>query len=297
MSVPGNMTVQGRLLRDEPMSRHTSWRVGGSADLYYIPADMHDLQDFLAGLAPRTAITWVGLGSNLLVRDGGIRGVVIAPLNALNSIERHADGQVYAAVGVTCARLAKFCHRQNLAGVDFLAGIPGTIGGALAMNAGAFGGSTWNHVKSAHMINRQGQLFERAACEFEVGYRSVSQFDDEWFTGACFGFEAKAGTDPSNIKALLQQRNASQPVGQASCGSVFKNPPGHHAAQLIEASGLKGQRYGSACVSSKHANFIISDEGASAADIEALMQLIQTRVLQQFDIQLEMEVRIIGEAL
>ncbi len=297
MNVAEILTCRGKLLIDEPMSKHTSWRVGGTADRYYVPADLSDLQSYLAGLEPDTPITWVGLGSNMLVRDRGIRGVVIAPLSALKRLELHDDGGLYAECGVTCAKLAKFCQKNGLAGGDFLAGIPGTVGGALAMNAGAFGSETWPHVERLTMINRGGELVDRMASEFSVAYRRVSVFAGEWFAAGYFRFSAKVQGQDSNIKQLLKKRNDSQPIGLPSCGSVFKNPAGHHAAKLIENTGLKGHQIGDARVSEKHANFIISSENARAADIEALIGFIQKTVKQKFDVDLETEVRILGEAL
>lgn len=295
MNVAETMTVRGKLLIDEPMSKHTSWRVGGKADHYYTPADLADLQFYLSGLELDTPITWIGLGSNMLVRDGGIRGEVIASLNGLKELRLCKDGTVYAESGVTSAKLAKFCHKQGLAGADFLAGIPGTVGGALTMNAGAFGSETWPHVERVTMINRRGELVDRMASEFSVSYRRVSQFADEWFAAGYFRFTTKADEQDSNIKHLLQKRNASQPIGLPSCGSVFKNPAGQHAAQLIEAAGLKGHYLGEACVSEKHANFIISNEQTRAADIEALIGFIQQAVKRKFNVELETEVRILGE--
>jgi UDP-N-acetylmuramate dehydrogenase len=283
------LRLRGKLLRDEPMARHTSWRLGGPADAYYVPADLADLQQFLAQLDADTDILWVGLGSNLLVRDGGFRGQVIAPLNEL-------DGNLYVECGSSCARLARFCQKKGLGGADFFAGIPGTVGGALAMNAGAFGGETWTAVEQLIMLDRQGNLRQRDPDEFEVGYRQVRMPRAEWFAAALFRFAPRADTEESNIRQLLRQRNATQPIGEPSCGSVFKNPVGGHAAQLIEAAGLKGHRLGTARVSAKHANFIISAADTRAADVEALIEHIRDTVAAKFDVQLETEVRIVGEA-
>jgi len=297
MNVAARSSIRGKLLFDEPMSKHTSWRLGGPADRYYVPLDLQDLQAFLAGLDADIDLLWVGLGSNLLVRDGGIRGQVVAPLNALNEIHLQADGSVYAECGISCAKLAKFCQKNGLAGGDFFAGIPGTVGGALAMNAGAFGGETWASVEQAIMIDRRGNLLERGVEDFDIGYRHVTVPPQEWFVAAVFHFEQRADGEASNIRQLLQQRNATQPIGQPSCGSVFKNPPGKHAAQLIEAAGLKGFCLGGACVSDKHANFIISSEAATARDVEALIEHVREIVARQFDVELESEVRIVGETL
>jgi len=296
MNAAGRSDTRGKLLLDEPMARHTSWRLGGPADRYYVPADLADLQAYLAAIDADSDILWVGLGSNLLVRDGGIRGHVIAPLNALRELRLDDDGSIYCECGVSCARLAKFCHKQGLANADFFAGIPGTVGGALAMNAGAFGGETWTAVEQAIMIDRHGGLHERGRDEFEIGYRHVRAPGAEWFAAARFRFARRAAGDESNIRQLLQQRNASQPIGQPSCGSVFKNPPGKHAAQLIDAAGLKGFCLRTACVSDKHANFIISNDDTVASDVEALIEHIRQTVDERFGVRLETEVRIVGEA-
>ena len=279
------------------MSKHTSWRVGGKADNYYIPVDLNDLQHYLQSIPNNADINWVGLGSNMLVRDGGIRGYVISTVNALREITLCDAGFVYAQAGVTCAKLAKFCLKNGLTGADFLAGIPGTVGGALAMNAGAFGSEIWSFVTQAEMINRQGELINRKTEEFDVHYRRVSQFNNEWFAAARFRFDTQLEQKGSNIKKLLQQRNASQPIGLPSCGSVFKNPKGQYAAKLIEAAGLKGYCHGNAWVSEKHANFIISNAQTSSKDIEGLVELIQQTVKQKFDVMLETEVRILGDEL
>ncbi len=295
MNVAGQVTLRGRLHIDEPLAKHTSWRLGGPADRYYVPADLDDLQVFLASLEADVDVLWIGLGSNLLVRDGGIRGAVIAPLGALDRIEQRGAGRVYVECGVSCAKLAKFCNKQGLAGGDFFAGIPGTVGGALAMNAGAFGGETWRAVERVIMIDRDGRLTERGAGEFEIGYRQVDGPQREWFVAAEFGFAERADGEASNIRELLRRRNETQPIGQPSCGSVFKNPPGDHAARLIEAAGLKGHCLGSACVSDKHANFIISSADTTAADVEALIGFVRERVRERFGVELETEVRIVGE--
>lgn len=286
---------KGRLLQNEPMSRHCSWRAGGSADLYYEPVDLADLQLFMQTLSPETPVTWLGLGSNLLVRDGGLRGVVIAVLSRLKDLQQMNDSRVYAECGVTNASLARFSQKRGLADADFLAGIPGTVGGALAMNAGAFGFETWQFVESVNMLNRAGELIERKRDDFNVSYRTVNKQDDEWFVAAIFSFPHKTDRQGSRIKTLLEKRNASQPIGKPSCGSVFKNPPDDYSARLIEACGLKGYCIGGACVSDKHANFIINSDGASAHDIESLIHEVQRQVKQKFSIQLQPEVRIIGD--
>lgn len=284
-----------RVLRDEPMSRHTSWHVGGPAQWFFKPQDEADAADFLRSLPAGTAVTWLGLGSNLLVRDGGIRGAVIQTLGVFDALERRGDTDVWCGAGVTCAKLAKQCVQWSLGPAEFFAGIPGTLGGALAMNAGAFGGETWRHVVSVTTLDRHGQRHERTAAEYAVSYRSVRGPADEWFTGALLRFESRAEASGDDIRDLLAKRKASQPIGAWSCGSVFTNPPGDHAARLIEAAGLKGHRIGGAQVSPMHANFIINDGSASAADIEALIAHVQQEVQRHHGVQLHPEVRIVGE--
>lgn len=286
---------RGELRRNEPMSRHTSWRVGGPADIYFKPASIDDLSRFLRTLDDATPILWLGLGSNLLVRDGGIRGAVIATHGVLDGLERLEDGSVDAGAGVACARLAKQCVRWGLGPAHFFAGIPGTLGGALAMNAGAFGGETWDHVIDVEVIDRHGNRRRRDRSDYEVGYRTVQGPPDEWFVSARLGFQEDADASADAIREVLAQRKASQPIGEPSCGSVFTNPPGDHAARLIEATGLKGERLGGAMVSDKHANFIVNTGSATAADMEALINRVREEVLAKQGVRLETEVRIVGE--
>lgn len=286
----------GELRVNEPMSKHTTWRVGGPAEHYFIPADIQDLAHYLSQLNPTEPVFWLGLGSNLLVRDGGIKGSVIATANALSGIELLADGVVEVGAGVPCAILARFCARNHLRNGEFFAGIPGVVGGALRMNAGAFGGETWPLVLAVETINRQGQVQWRDAAEYKTSYRHVEGPEHEWFIKARFQFESgdgdKAATD---IKALLAKRAATQPTGTFNCGSVFRNPEQGHAAKLIEQAGLKGYRIGGAVVSEKHANFIINEGTATAADIEQLIMHVQRTVEKGTGIKLMTEVHIVGE--
>lgn len=287
--------VRGRLLDAEPMAKHTTWRVGGPADVYFEPADLDDLTAFLATANATQAIVWLGLGSNLLVRDGGIRGVVIATKKGLGHIDKGSSGQVRAEAGVPCAKLARKCAAWALGPAAFFAGIPGTVGGALAMNAGAFGGETWDHVTAVETVDRDGQIKRRERKEFEIGYRSVGRPAEEWFVAAEFDFAGSDDAGADGIRRMLARRNESQPIGVASCGSVFRNPPDDHAARLIEACGLKGHRVGGAIVSEKHANFIVNTGDATAADVESLIEFVQGKVVEQQGVELHREVRIIGE--
>ena len=298
MMVAEQPRLRGVMLHDEPMAKHTSWRVGGPADRYYQPADVADLCAFLAQLPADEPLMWLGLGSNLLVRDGGIRGTVIATSGCLNELARVDDTAVRVEAGVACAKLARFCARQGLVGGEFFAGIPGCLGGALAMNAGAFGGETWALVEAVECVDRHGRLRERRPEDFKVGYRQVVGPAGEWFVAARLRLSSgDAGEATARIKALLEQRAAGQPIGLPSCGSVFRNPQGDHAARLIEASGLKGVCIGGACVSEKHANFIINTGTATAADIEALIGRVAQTVERKHGVALRLEAHICGEAL
>lgn len=301
MSLEQLPPLRGILSHNEPMHKHTTWRVGGTADRYYRPADIDDLANFLSQLPADEPLTWIGLGSNLLVRDGGIRGTVIATSGALNHIDYLGGNRVRAEAGVACAKVARFSARQRLQGAEFLAGIPGTMGGALAMNAGAFGGETWPVVASVETLDRCGKLRQRSPEEFTVGYRSVqwpAEAQGEWFVAA--ELELTPGdTDASvaRIKECLNRRGDTQPIQQPNAGSVFRNPEGDHSARLIETAGLKGRAIGGACVSEKHANFIVNKGTAKAADIEALIELVAGEVKKIHGVSLQREVHIIGERL
>lgn len=297
MNALAGTSIRGRIRHNEPMSRHTSWRVGGPADVYFQPADAQDLADFLAGLDSGTEIHWLGLGSNLLVRDGGLRGVVIATHPGLAKLQRLDNGLVRAEAGVACAKLARQCARWKLGPAEFFAGIPGTVGGALAMNAGAFDGETWQQVAAVETVDRAGRIRTRQRLEFEVSYRTVKIPAVEWFVAGLFDFAEQADASIDGIRRLLARRKQSQPIGLRSCGSVFRNPQDDHAARLIDACGMKGLRLGGAKVSDKHANFIINTGDATAADVERLIEKIQRQVREEHGVELVAEVRIVGESL
>ncbi|MGE0384846.1 MAG: UDP-N-acetylmuramate dehydrogenase [Gammaproteobacteria bacterium] len=290
-------SIRGRLREHEPMARHCSWRAGGSADRFFEPADLDDLCAFLAGVDEAEPLLWMGLGSNLLVRDGGFRGTVICLAGALDELRLAGPQAVYGQAGVPCARIARFAARRGLGGAEFLAGIPGTLGGALAMNAGAFGAETWPVVARVETLDRQGRRRWRPHSDFSVGYRSVAGTVGEWFIAAELALVPDpAGSGQARIRELLAQRQRSQPIGVPSCGSVFRNPPGDFAGRLIEASGLKGARSGGCHVSTKHANFIVNDAAASAGDIEALIERVRDTVARDHGVILQAEVRIVGES-
>ena len=308
---PGIPGSQGTLELGADMSQYTSWRVGGKADRLYTPASLDDLAAFLASLDREEPVWFVGLGSNLLVRDGGLRGTVIHLHGALRQIaieQRRQNGWsgqdsgkfgvVYAEAGVASPKVARFAASNDMVGAEFLAGIPGTVGGALAMNAGCYGHDTWEFVSQVLTIDRQGRINRRSPKDFVVAYRHVAPREarEEWFVAAWFMFPKGDGTQArEEIKRLLDKRIATQPLELPNAGSVFRNPPGDFAARLIESCGLKGHRVGGAQISEKHANFIVNTGGATAADIEALIHEARTRVAQKSGVELITEVRIIGE--
>lgn len=296
MSLSG---FRGQLKQDEPMARHVSWRAGGPAARAAWPLDLDDCAALLGALPAAETLLTVGLGSNLLVRDGGYAGTVMFTHGALKTLRLEADGSIYAEAGVASPKVARFAATHDLSGAEFLAGIPGTIGGALAMNAGCYGSETWPCVEKVLLINRRGEKVVRTPAEFEIAYRHVRplQAQDEVFAAAWFRFPPGDGhAARERIRSLLERRIASQPLQLPNAGSVFRNPPGDHAARLIEAAGLKGLKLGGAEVSEKHANFIVNPQGAAkASEIEMLIGRIQAVVMQKFGVALECEVRIVGE--
>jgi UDP-N-acetylmuramate dehydrogenase len=266
-------------------------------DTWFRPSTSEDLSAFMQTLDASVPVYWVGLGSNLLVRDGGVRGVVISVQDALGDIENLGAGRVRAGAGVACTVFARHCVRQSFGPAEFFAGIPGTVGGALAMNAGAFGGETWEVVETVETIDRGGQIRTRTPADYRISYRQVDGPVDEWFVAGTFAFRENFATSMEKVKALVNERKEKQPLGLPSCGSVFRNPPDDHAARLIETAGLKGFKLGGAVVSAKHANFIINEGAATAADIEALIGHVQDVVRTTHGVELQREVHIIGEPL
>lgn len=304
---------RGEVRVNESMKKHTSWRVGGKVERIFIPDDLEDLTKFLLSLPPSEQVHMVGLGSNLLVRDGGLRGTVVllhAHLNSLRLEQKNeVGGLIYVEAGAACAKAARFAVLQNLAGAEFLAGIPGTIGGALAMNAGCFGTETWEIVERVRTLNRLGHLHDRYSKDYKISYRQVSlkpdirdqvsmhSFGEEWFVGVWF--RLRKGDDAISrmkIKQLLSKRINSQPLSMPNAGSVFRNPPGDHAARLIDSCGLKGFKIGGAMVSPKHANFIVNTGNATAADIEAVIIEVSKTVKEKTGVELVKEVRVIGDS-
>ncbi|OGV27646.1 MAG: UDP-N-acetylenolpyruvoylglucosamine reductase [Legionellales bacterium RIFCSPHIGHO2_12_FULL_37_14] len=289
----------GEYLENIPLADYTTWRVGGKAKALYKPVNIQDLAAFLKELPASQPIHWLGLGSNSLFRDKGFAGTVILTQGCLKNIDLISQDIVRAEAGVSCASMARFCARNNLAKAEFLAGIPGTVGGALRMNAGCYDGETWNYVSEVETITRNGQIHKRTPDSFTVSYRNVIGLEeDEWFIAASFRLpKGEKAISLNTIKELLERRKNTQPTNEYNCGSVFRNPKGNYAAALIEQCGLKGYRIGGAMVSLKHANFIINEnKSASATDIESLITFIQNTVREKTNISLVREVHIIGEA-
>jgi UDP-N-acetylmuramate dehydrogenase len=293
----GRTAMRGVVKQREPMAPHTSWRVGGPADRYFEPADRQDLVEFVRQLPPGEPVLWIGLGSNLLVRDGGVRGTVICLHGALEQLELRNGAAIHAEAGVHCARLAKFAQQHTRAGLGFMAGIPGTVGGALAMNAGAWGGETWPNVLEAEVLLRSGRAEWWAASAFKWDYRHVELPKNVLgFLGARFSVSAdEDGAHERYTKEALAKRKASQPVGKPSAGSTFRNPPNDHAARLIESCGLKGHRIGGAEVSDHHANYILNVDHATAADVRTLIEHVQDVVEADSGHRLQPEIGLVGE--
>jgi UDP-N-acetylmuramate dehydrogenase len=293
--------TRGKLLRDLPLAKYTTWRCGGPADVAFLPADRDDLAAFVTQLPPDMPLTVIGLGSNVLVRDGGVRGVVVL-MHAPGGVLAIADGLLYAEAGVAAPKLARFAALHDCSEAEFLAGVPGTIGGALAMNAGCYGGETWTYVARVEVLQRDGVFAVRTPSDYAIGYRSVRRADgsacDGVFTAAWFGFpRGNSALARNRIREFLARRIATQPLNLPNAGSVFRNPENNHAARLIEACGLKGYSIGGAQVSTKHANFIVNPGGrAKASDIESLIEHVRRVVAERTGVTLEVEVRIIGEA-
>ncbi len=287
--------LRGQVLENEPLARHTSLKVGGAADLFAVPADRDDLQSLLAVLSERKVPHLViGGGYNLLVRDGGFRGVVIS-LAQLASLELLTGNRIDVAAGVTNRQLVSFCRERGLVGAEFLAGIPGTVGGALAMNAGAHGGAIMELVVSLSTL-KGGAVITTERGELSYGYRHLEQAPGEIILGAVL--QLTTG-DPAGlaerIDGYLAHRRQHQNVGYPNAGSFFKNPPGEQAWRLIEQAGLRGYRVGGAQVSEVHTNFLLNTGGATAGDFLELARIIKERVKERFGVELEEEVRIVGQ--
>ena len=279
---------------NELLSNHTSWKVGGPADVFFTPQNRDDLSKFLKS-NHGMSITWLGNGTNVLVRDAGIRGAVISTRKSINKINMETDNSCRVEAGASCMDLALFAEKNQLGPAAFFSGIPGSVGGALTMNAGCFGHETWEFVESIEVIDEAGIIHHLEPKEFKFSYRSVEFPFPLWFVSCLIKFPESETTTKSELRAMRDQRIKTQPLSEDTCGSVFKNPKPDHAGNLIERAGLKGYKIGGCSISTKHANFIVNEGGATSADIEALIRHVQNVVKAKFDVNLETEVRIIGE--
>lgn len=287
--------MRGQVLVGAPLAEYTSFRIGGPAMFLAVPSDRDDLKAALAfARSEGLTVHLLGGGSNTLVRDGGLRGIAIR-LDGFQSLERCGDA-VVAGAGVRISRLLAFCCRQGLSGLEILSGVPGTVGGAVWGNAGAWGGQTADPLSEVEIVTAAGdtQVLPRAAIPFR--YRASGLPVGSVVVQATF---ALAPGDPTTIRrrisGYLVRRNASQPVEFRSAGSIFKNPPGEYAGRLVELAGLKGTRIGNAMISAKHGNYIVNLGGARAADVLALVRLAQERVRATAGIDLDLEIKVVGD--
>ncbi len=287
--------VRGRLEPNFPLADLTWFRTGGPAQILFTPADAEDLSRFLEALPSDIPVYPIGVGSNLLVRDGGVNGVVIRLGRGFGQLEAQENFRVLAGAAVPDVKVARFALDRGIAGLTFLRGIPGTIGGALRMNGGAYGGETKDVLVEAYGVDRGGRKIVLANREMQYAYRHCGAPEDLIFTAALL--QGKAG-DAAEISAAMEEitnrRESTQPVRTRTGGSTFKNPPGHKAWQLIDKAGLRGFAIGPAKVSELHCNFLINEGGATAEQLEELGETIRRRVKESSGIELEWEIKRIG---
>lgn len=293
--------VRGRLALDEPLAPFTWLRVGGPAEVLFLPKDEDDLAGFLAGLDTGVPVTVLGVGSNTLVRDGGVEGVVIRLGRSFAALAPLEGGRLSAGAAALDAQAAKAAAAAGIAGLEFYTGVPGTIGGALVMNAGCYGQETKDVLVEAHALDRAGRRVTLSNAQMGYTYRHCAAVDDRWlvFTGALFQGRAD---DPAAVTARMEaitaRREASQPIREKTGGSTFKNPPGHSAWTLVDAAGWRGRLFqvtgGGAMFSPLHANFLINAGEATAADLEGLGEVVRADVREKLGVQLDWEVKRIG---
>lgn len=289
--------IEGNIEENKSLKEYNTWKVGGDAEYFYEPKNIKELRKFLK-LVKDTKITFLGNGSNVLIRDNGIKGCVICLKNTMNNYKVTKNNEFFIEAGLSCMKIAQITANKNYTGLEFLCGIPGSLGGALAMNAGCYGGNIWEKVTKVNIINKYGEIIEKDKKEFSISYRNVDLKENNFFISANFLLQENPLNNSLDIiKDYLKDRRSKQPTGLPSCGSVFKNPDNAHAANLIDSLGLKGYKIGGAYISEKHANFIISDRGAKSSDIESLITFVQKRVYEKMKIFLETEVKFIGSKL
>jgi UDP-N-acetylmuramate dehydrogenase len=287
--------LRGRLVADAPLAPLSWFRTGGPAEMLFEPADEVDLAAFLAACPPDVPVTVIGLGSNLLVRDGGVAGVVIRLGKGFQDIAVEASSRLRAGAGAADVKVARVAAEAGIAGLAFLRGIPGTVGGALRMNGGAYGGETKDVLVEARGIDRAGRIRLYTLADMGFTYRHCAVPDDVIFTQALFqGHPGEPEVILSQMSAITEARAATQPVNTRTGGSTFKNPPGAKAWELVDRAGCRGLRIGGAQVSELHCNFLIAHPGASAADVEALGEEVRRRVKEASGVSLDWEIRRIG---
>jgi UDP-N-acetylmuramate dehydrogenase len=290
--------LRGRLLANQPLAELTWFRVGGPAQVLFMPEDEADLAYFLGRLPPEIPVTVVGLGSNLIVRDGGVPGVVIRLGRGFGEVKVEEGTRIRAGTAVPDVKVSRAAQEAAITGLAFFRGIPGAIGGALRMNGGAYGRETKDALIEARAVDRQGRLHVFSNGDMHYTYRHCGAPDDVIFTQALF---QGAPGDPAAIAAemekITESREATQPIKSRTGGSTFKNPPGHKAWQLIDAAGCRGLKHGAAQVSEMHCNFLINLGGATAADIETLGETVRRRVRENSGVELEWEIKRIGAAI
>ncbi len=289
--------VRGRLLKDEPLAPFTWFRVGGPADVVFLPADEDDLAQFLKSLDPAVPVTPLGVGSNTLVRDGGVDGVVIRLGKAFATVEPRGDNRIFAGAAALDATVAREAGKAGIAGLEFYRGVPGSIGGAVMMNAGCYGAETKDILVEAYAVTRAGERVTFSNAEMGFSYRKSAKAAEGGliFTGALF--EGRSD-DPAAVEARMAEitarREASQPIKEKTGGSTFKNPPGHSSWKLVDEAGWRGKPFGGAMFSPLHSNFLINTGEATAADLEGLGEAVRADVKAKTGIELEWEIKLIG---
>jgi len=289
--------VRGRIERDAPLAPYTWLRVGGPAEALFVPEDEDDLCAFLQGLDPQVPLTTIGVGSNLLVRDGGVEGVVVRLGRGFSKVEPRPQARIFAGAGVPDAVLAREAGKAGIAGLEFFRGVPGSVGGACVMNAGCYGAETRDVLTEAYAVTRAGERRVLSNAEMGFSYRRAAAAPGLIFTGALF-----QGTpdDPAAVEARMAEitarREAAQPIREKTGGSTFKNPPGDSSWRLVDAAGWRAKPFGGAQFSDKHANFLINTGDATAADLEGLGEAVRADVKAKFGVDLEWEIKRIGRA-
>ncbi|MET0273458.1 MAG: UDP-N-acetylmuramate dehydrogenase [Phenylobacterium sp.] len=289
--------VRGKLLRDEPLGPFTWFRVGGPADVIFLPEDEDDLAAFLKGLDPAVPVTPLGVGSNTLVRDGGVDGVVIWLGRGFAKVEPKGDHRIFSGAAVLDAILAREAAKAGIAGLEFYRGVPGSIGGALVMNAGCYGAETKDVLVEAHALNRAGERLTLSNADLDYSYRKSARAAAEplVFTGALFqGTPDEPAAIEARMAEITERREKTQPIREKTGGSTFKNPPGHSSWKLVDEAGWRGKPFGGAMFSPLHSNFLINTGEATAADLEGLGEAVRADVKAKLGVQLDWEIKRIG---